>query len=216
MKDTIPALLFGAIVGAMAYMISAAPMTKPEIAVERVIQIRKIPTPAPEMILPEPEPIVFSWPIDLDDYIALSSPFGERDPEQIGGYGDDYHDGVDMFGTWLARIRAIAPGKVVCHFIPPTDGIHRGHGVLGGMVVIEHVLETGEIFYSRYGHLHTTEVHEGDSIQVGTLIGRQGNTGRSPSPHLHFELWRGGVCDIPTGEIMGGELVNPLKYLAIP
>jgi murein DD-endopeptidase MepM/ murein hydrolase activator NlpD len=145
----------------------------------------------------------YTWPIAEADYIGLSSPYGERDPKSIGGYGDEFHDGVDMYGTWKARIYAIDKGKVVDHWIPPNE-YYRGHKVLGGTIIIQHPNGVKSV----YGHLSETFVHERDRVKAGDLIGRQGNTGtwkgREYPAHLHFELY------------INKEQVNPLKYFREP
>lgn len=159
----------------------------------------------------EPAAALFSWPIHEEDYIDLSSPFGERDPESIGGYGDDFHDGLDLYGTWRARINSISDGTVVCHFIPPNE-TYSGHPVFGGLLVVHTVIE-GTDWWIRYGHLSDTSVHEGDEVLVGDQIGRQGSTGNCINAHLHIEIWKGGTCRTETGQILGGQRVNPLKYM---
>lgn len=155
--------------------------------------------------------ISFGWPIHRDDYLDLSSPFGERDPIQVGGFGDDFHDGLDLYGIWRARIVSISDGQVVCHFIPP-NARYSGHSVFGGLVVV-HSSIGGQDFWIRYGHLSDTTVHEGDKILEGDLIGRQGATGACEEEHLHIEIIRGGYCDTDTGLIIGGQSLNPLLYM---
>ena len=140
-------------------------------------------------------PPAYGWPIHPEDYIALSSPFGKRSLDETGGYGDDFHNGVDMYGTWHSRIVCVADGKVVGHW-PAPNGYYRGHPVLGGLLVVQH---DGAV--STYAHLSKTYVHEGEIVRRGQVIGRQGKTGKTASPHLHFELR------------IEGELVNPLQYL---
>jgi len=147
----------------------------------------------------EPELPLRVFPIHEDDYVALSSPYGERDPEETGGYGGYLHSGLDAYGTWNARIVAIDNGLVVTHY-PPPDGYYRGHPVLGGYIEILH--QDGS--KSRYGHLGETLVHEGTYVHRGQLIGRQGGTGKCTNDHLHFELE------------VGGRLVNPLRWVRPP
>ncbi|MBE2246340.1 MAG: urea transporter [Candidatus Competibacteraceae bacterium] len=56
----------------------------------------------------------------------------------------------------------------------------------GNTVVIRH----GDYLYSKLSHLKKDSiiVKPGDYLQKGQLIGYCGNSGRSPEPHLHFQL----------------------------
>ncbi len=56
----------------------------------------------------------------------------------------------------------------------------------GNTVIIKH----DEHLYSSLNHLKegSVKVREGDSIKKGDVIGRCGNSGRSPYPHLHFQM----------------------------
>ncbi len=57
----------------------------------------------------------------------------------------------------------------------------------GNRIVIRH--ENGE--YSAYEHLRYggVEVHVGELVKTGQLIGYSGNTGYTMGPHLHFEVF---------------------------
>jgi hypothetical protein len=61
--------------------------------------------------------------------------------------------------------------------------------LLGNAVAISHA--NGEFSY--YGHLRqaSLEVNQGQVIRRGALLGRVGNSGHSPGPHLHFHLMDG-------------------------
>ena len=158
--------------------------------------------------------LLFAWPIDLQDYIALSSPFGERDPQTVGGLGDDFHNGLDLFGTYRARIRACTDATVACVF-PAPNGYYRGHTALGGLVILQ-AERQGDTFLFVHGHLSEVEVIEGATVAAGDLLGRQGNTGRSDGEHLHFGINQNGTLNTATGEITGGVWLNPLKYITEP
>ena len=56
----------------------------------------------------------------------------------------------------------------------------------GNTVVIKHA----EGLYSKLSHLQnqSLKVAVGDYVFAGTLIGNCGNSGRSPEPHLHFQM----------------------------
>lgn len=128
---------------------------------------------------------LFTSPVHTDDFKRLTSPYGYREliNPYTGGTSESVHKGVDILGTYRARITAIGSGKVVEHY-PPPNGFFKGHSVLGGMIKIDH----GNGWQSVYGHLSTTYVYEGQIIESGAVIGRQGNTGKSYGSHLHFEL----------------------------
>ncbi|MDD3356879.1 MAG: urea transporter [Dysgonamonadaceae bacterium] len=56
----------------------------------------------------------------------------------------------------------------------------------GNTVIIKH----NDYLYAKLSHLkyHSVEVKTGDQIKQGEAIGRCGNSGRSPYPHLHFQF----------------------------
>jgi murein DD-endopeptidase MepM/ murein hydrolase activator NlpD len=67
----------------------------------------------------------------------------------------------------------------------------------GKMVVIDH----GNGMSTRYAHLSRYDVIPGQEIRRGDVLGRSGATGKVTSPHLHFEVRR------------GGNPLNPMTYL---
>lgn len=153
----------------------------------------------------------YPFPIHPEDYIMPTSPYGTRDSIFFPGTEVE-HQGVDLKGTWKARILAVAPGMVVEHWPPPGTPVpnkegsyYEGHDIYGGMIKVEH--DDGTI--AIYAHLSKTYVHEWKSgeerwkVERGDLIGRQGDTGLAKGAHLHFELLR------------HGEHVNPLRYLTL-
>jgi len=56
----------------------------------------------------------------------------------------------------------------------------------GNTVVIKHA----DFLFSKLSHLKKDSIryNEGDKIKQGDVIGRVGNSGRSPYPHLHFQF----------------------------
>lgn len=56
----------------------------------------------------------------------------------------------------------------------------------GNTVVIKH----GEFLYSKLSHLKKGSItlKPGDAVEKGQVIGKCGNSGNSPYPHLHFQL----------------------------
>jgi len=56
----------------------------------------------------------------------------------------------------------------------------------GNTIIIKHT----EYLYSKYSHLKKGSIllHKGDWVRKGQVIARVGNSGRSPYPHLHFQM----------------------------
>ncbi len=56
----------------------------------------------------------------------------------------------------------------------------------GNTVIIKHA----EGLYSKMSHLkkESIQVQKGDTVKPGDIIGKVGNSGRSPYPHLHFQF----------------------------
>lgn len=56
----------------------------------------------------------------------------------------------------------------------------------GNLIILHHALG----IYSLLAHLacHSIKVKEGDQVKSGDLVGYCGNSGRSPQPHLHFQV----------------------------
>ena len=166
----------------------------------------------------------YVFPIHPDDFLldgvkgALTSPYGERDPAEIGGLGDTFHEGLDLWGksevaTWQGRVVAAAGGIILNHWF--------NHPVKGKYIEILH--DDGSI--TEYAHLSKSLVHERRTlddgsvvpwrVEQGEIIGRLGNTGLSKGrleykTHLHFAL------RMPDSETGVSRYVNPLKYILIP
>ena len=118
---------------------------------------------------------------------CINSLFGTRRSYNDGALWG-YHAGVDLCGGLGTPITAAADGVVV---------LAEELTVRGGAVVIDH----GWGVFSGYWHLSRIEVQPGQRVRAGEEIGKAGSTGRSTGPHLHWELWVGGVP------------VNPLTWL---
>ena len=122
------------------------------------------------------------WPVDG----PLMSSFGRRiDP--FSGEGA-VHTGVDISGSTGTPVKAAADG-----FVAHADWA----GGYGRLVVVEH----GNSFETYYAHLSRIRVVPGQSVRRGEVIGLVGASGRVTSPHLHYEVRRGGAP------------VNPYQYL---
>ncbi len=66
----------------------------------------------------------------------------------------------------------------------------------GNSIVIKHT----DYLYSQLSHLklNTIKVRVGDFVRQGDILGQVGNSGRSPVPHLHFQLQASPYVGSPT------------------
>jgi murein DD-endopeptidase MepM/ murein hydrolase activator NlpD len=97
-----------------------------------------------------------------------------------GGPYDSFHTGVDFSGGEDRAITAPAAGVVVF-----TGALE----VRGNATIIDH----GWGVYTGYWHQSAVQVETGEYVEPGQVIGFNGATGRVTGPHLHWELWVGGV-----------------------
>ncbi len=103
----------------------------------------------------------------------LSSGFGTRLDPFTRSLAQ--HSGLDFRAPSGTSIKAVAPGKVI------EAGYNGGYG---RMVEIDH----GHGITTRYAHMSSIAVSEGQRVEKGTVIGQVGSTGRSTGPHLHYEV----------------------------
>jgi murein DD-endopeptidase MepM/ murein hydrolase activator NlpD len=137
-------------------------------------QIAQVIAPAsPERLWDGP----FQFPTSYFD--TFPSVYGSRRNYNDLGW-NYYHTGLDLFGNKDTEIYAPAPGVVV--FAGPLT-------VRGNATYIDH----GWGVYTGYLHQSELFVEAGDRVETGDLIGMVGNTGRVTGPHLHWEVWVGGV-----------------------
>ena len=136
-------------------------------------------------------PIRFLVPVGPS--LVITSRFGPRNIKNPPG-ASKKHGGVD-YGGGRGRgepIYASAGGVVT--FAGMRDDVS------GNVIVIQH---EGPLknFDTRYAHLDSVRVREGQRVNQGQHIAAMGSTGRSSGPHLHFEVRQNGTR------------VNPLDYV---
>ncbi|MCC8173479.1 MAG: M23 family metallopeptidase [Odoribacter sp.] len=76
------------------------------------------------------------------------------------------------------------------------DGVVESVGTNGGFgqqITINHGFKYSTI----YAHLSKYNVHKGQKVKRGELIGYSGNSGLSSGPHLHYEVRKDGIPQNP-------------------
>ena len=126
------------------------------------------------------------WPIEN---AGLSSGFGPRDHPLNGTR--QLHAGIDLAAD-LGRVVSTA-----------TQGYVVRAGWSGGYGLMVEVRHPGELT-TRYGHLSALLCAPGDALEAGAPLGLIGQTGLATGPHLHFEVWEGGLPRDPLTFIGGG------------
>ena len=123
------------------------------------------------------------WPVAG----GLSSQYGRRTDPFTGSA--EFHSGLDISADAGEPVHATADATVLTA---------RWSGNFGNLVVLDHGFGIG----TRYGHLSRFAVVEGQQVRKGEIVGYVGSTGRSTSPHVHYEL------------LLNGQPANPLRLLA--
>ena len=98
------------------------------------------------------------------------------------------HTGLDYSAPRGTPIYATGDGKIVT--------VRTNFGGYGKEVEIDH----GYGFVTKYAHMESFNVKQGQKVKRGECIGYVGNTGRSTAPHLHYEI------------IKDGQKINPVHY----
>jgi len=116
----------------------------------------------------------------VNEFGTNSDPFtGEISPQ----------DGIDIATRSYQPVYAPADGIAVALLSDET---------YGNLLVVDH----GNGFKTKYGHLARIEVSQGDIVRKGKIIAQAGNTGHTTRPRLHFEVLQNEIPQNPTKYIV--------------
>ena len=126
--------------------------------------------------------------------IPAIQPVNNKDLRRIGSYFGNrvdpfykvrkFHEGIDFSAPVGTEIYATGNGTV--------ESADRNAGY-GNEIIIDH----GYSYKTVYAHLSRIFVRPGQKILRGQIIGYVGNTGKSTSPHLHYEVHKNGLAINP-------------------
>jgi len=129
----------------------------------------------------EVEPIINRVDHDYAEHIAGGTGKEDNIPAILPTIGEisrnfaEKHRGIDIAAPRFSPVVAAASGIVQ---EAGWDTIY------GNYVIIEH-----DVNYSTfYGHLNSIATQKTTRVKGGEIIGTVGSTGRSTSPHLHYEV----------------------------
>jgi murein DD-endopeptidase MepM/ murein hydrolase activator NlpD len=125
-------------------------------------------------------------PIKPANLTKISSSFGKK--VHPVNHTEKMHTGIDLVAPEGTSILATAAGTIIL-----AEETEDGYG---NHIVISH----GATYQTHYAHLSQIDVQKGDIVTQGQAIGIIGNSGRSLSTHLHYEVMK------------KGEKVDPADY----
>ncbi len=124
------------------------------------------------------------FPVSTNAKNHISSRFGYR-PDPFTG-SPKFHSGVDIAGPLGEPVYVTGDGTVA-------EVGYNFYGY-GNFIIVDH----GFGYRTRYAHLKTTGVIEGQTVRRGDQIGTMGSTGRrSTGSHLHYEVSYKGLAINP-------------------
>lgn len=119
-------------------------------------------------------------------------PVNGRLTSSYGARWGTTHYGLDIAAPMLTPEYAAADGVVL-----------RAGSATGFGLAIYILHDNGDV--TVYGHMEKILVEEGEYVAAGDTIALLGNRGQSTGPHLHFEVFQGGLS---------GRRVDPSGWLA--
>jgi murein DD-endopeptidase MepM/ murein hydrolase activator NlpD len=113
-------------------------------------------------------------PVSREDLIMIGSEFGIRIDPFI--FIEKHHYGLDFVTAPGKKVYATGDGVVTF--------VQYSRTGYGNEIVIDHKFG----YATRYGHLGSINLKEGELVKRGQFIGTVGATGRATGPHLHYEV----------------------------
>ena len=135
----------------------------------------------------ELERLIASVPSAMPANGRVTSGVGTRPSPWTGK--PEFHSGLDIPNPIGTPVYASANGVV------ESAGVSNGNGQT---VVLDH----GQGITTQYSHLSKANVKKGDRVRKGQQIAESGNTGKTTSPHLHYEVRVNGIPIDPRAKLL--------------
>lgn len=128
----------------------------------------------------------------------ITARLGQKGPM----WGPRGHNGTDFGVPDNSPVYAAADGVVSKNAVS-----QAADGGYGHYLTVDH----GNGYKTLYAHLDpsSADVHEGDKVTAGQVIGRSGHTGHVTGPHLHFEVQKDGTSVPPDAFLSGAVQIDP-------
>jgi murein DD-endopeptidase MepM/ murein hydrolase activator NlpD len=125
---------------------------------------------------------LWSQPFARQSHSQAESSFADRRSYIYKGnkIDEQVHLGYDLAVTQHVGVEASNDGRVV--YAAPL-------GIYGNCIVVDH----GYGLQTIYGHLSQINVHEGDMVKRGQVMGTSGQTGMAGGDHIHFAMQLDGI-----------------------
>ncbi len=125
---------------------------------------------------------LFSQPFTRQSHSAAEATFADLRNYIYHGQKIDQqvHLGYDLAVTQHVGVEASNDGRIV--YAAPL-------GIYGNCIVVDH----GFGLQTIYGHLSHIDVHEGEMVKRGQVMGQSGMTGMAGGDHVHFAMQLDGV-----------------------
>jgi murein DD-endopeptidase MepM/ murein hydrolase activator NlpD len=135
-----------------------------------------------ELRLKTADHFLFSQPFQRQSHSAAEATFADLRHYIYQGKEIDQqvHLGYDLAVTQHVGVEASNDGRVV--WAAPL-------GIYGNCIVVDH----GYGLQTIYGHLSHIDVHDGDAVKRGQVMGQSGMTGMAGGDHIHFAMQLDGV-----------------------
>ncbi len=143
----------------------------------------------------------FAWP--FQGCSNITSPFGPRGTQGYTHSGIDIACGTGYPITAAAsgKVTKVSTGNVHCNYSSSAGTCPSCANSAGNNVTIDH----GNGYSTKYLHLASIDLVQGQTVACGQQVGIVGNTGCSTGAHLHFEVRLNNVAYNPVNYVKSSD-----------